>query len=77
MQYHFVVGYDSDNKRWWIEGDPDAYFPDGSIWDDKQCNETGYGWICPDEDSPEAALDMELWQVLQSLVSTFPTPQEV
>ena len=77
MQYHYVVGYDSDKKRWWVENDPTAYFPDGNVWDDKQCDETGYGWIYPDEDSPEAALDMKLYRVLYSLTHTWPIPQEV
>ena len=28
MQYHYVVGYDSEKDRWWIEADPEAYFPE-------------------------------------------------
>lgn len=74
MQYHYVVGYDSDKDRWFIEFDPTAYFPDGNIWDDKAADETGYGWKVPDEGSFEEALDMKCWQMLNSLVPIWPSP---
>lgn len=74
MQYHYVVGYDSDKDRWWVEYDPEAYFPDGSIWDDKAAEETGYGWKVPEDDSFEAALDQKCWQMLHSLVPIWPSP---
>jgi len=74
MQFHYVVGYDSDKDRWWVEFDPTAYFPDGSIWDDKAADETDYGWKIPDEGSFEEALDMKCWNMLNSLVPIWPSP---
>ena len=74
MQFHYVVGYDSEKDRWWVEFDPEAYFPDGNIWDDKAADENGYGWIVPDDVSFEAALDQKCWQMLNSLVTIWPSP---
>lgn len=76
MQYHYVVGYNSDKKQWWVEFDPTAYFPDGNVWSDEQWRDTGYGWLYPEEDSPEAAMDMELFHTLQACIpGILPVPQ--
>ena len=40
MQYHYVVGYDSESMRWFVESDTTAYFPDGHVWDDNQYKES-------------------------------------
>ena len=77
MQFHYVVGYDSDKNRWFVECDPDAYFPDCYVWDDNKADEYGYGWTVPKEGSSDEALDYELFKTLQYIVSTFPIPQEV
>jgi len=74
MQYHYVVGYDSEKDRWWIEADPEAYFPDGSVWDDKAAHDTGYGWTIPEQGSFEEALDLKCWHMLHSLVTIWPSP---
>ena len=74
MQYHYVVGYDSDEDRWWVEFDPTAHFPDGSLWSDKAADETGYGWLMPEEGSREEALDEKCWTMLKSLVPIWPSP---
>ena len=77
MQFHYVVGYDSEKDRWWIEADPEAYFPDGNIWfpDRAESDEWGhYGWYLPEDDSFEAALDLKCWHMLQSLVPIWPSP---
>ena len=74
MQFHYVVGYDTENKRWFVESDPDAYFPDGYVFDPDAANKTGYGWMIPEEGSPEEALDYELLRTLGYIVDTFPTP---
>jgi hypothetical protein len=73
-QYHYVVGYDSDKDRWFVEYDPDAYFPDGYVWDDNKADEYGYGWMIPEEDSQEEALDAKCLNMLQSLVPIWPSP---
>lgn len=75
MQYHYVVGYDSEMDQWFIESDTTAYFPDGNVWDDKQYRESFYGWKVPDEDSPEEAIDYAALRILQScLPGIIPTP---
>ena len=77
MQFHYVVGYDSESMRWWIESDTTAYFPDGNVWDDNQYKESFYGWKVPDEGSVEDDLDNTLVRTLGYIVDTFPIPQEV
>ena len=77
MQYHYVVFYDSEKKGWGMEFDPEAYFPDGHVWDDKRADEHGYGWFYPYDDTPiEAELDQTLAATLYSIVDTFPIPKE-
>ena len=75
-QYHYVIGYDSDTKKWFVEYDPDAYFPDGYIFSNESAEQTGYGWMVPDEGSPEEALDHDLLNTLYSLVDIIPIPKE-
>lgn len=74
MQYHYVVGYDSENDRWFVEYDPDAYFPDGYVFDNDAANKTGYGWMVPEEGSHEEALDAKCLNMLVSLVPIWPSP---
>ena len=80
MQYHYVVGYDDKLDRWFVESDTTAYFPDGNMFDYAKAEsaEWGYsGWFMPEDDHPEAVLDMKLLRTLQYIVDTFPTPQDV
>lgn len=77
MQYHYVVGYDSEKDRWFVESDTTDYFPDGNVYDDDSANRTGYRWFVPDEDSPEEAIDYALLRVLESCVpGILPGPKE-
>jgi hypothetical protein len=79
MQYHFVIGFDTDNNRWWVESEPEAYFPDGNIWDRDRASSREYsflGWFQAEDDSAEAKLDLELFRTLSYIVDTFPVPQE-
>ena len=72
-QYHYVVGYDTEMKHWFIESDTDAFFYDGHVWSPA---DTPYGWRVPKEDSEEEVLDQTLLNTLYSLVDTFPIPKE-
>jgi hypothetical protein len=74
MQYHYVVGYDSDEDRWFIEYDPTAYFDSGNIWDEKKAEVEFVGWKVPEEGSHEEALDVKCWTMLKSLVPIWPSP---
>jgi len=76
MQYHYVVIYDTVLKRWMMELDTFAYFPDGNVWDDKRADEYGAGWYWPEDDSDEAAIDQTLANTLYYIVDTFPIPKE-
>ena len=74
MQYHYVVGYDSEMDKWFVEFDTTAYFSDGHMWDDEQYREHFYGWRVPSEGSPEEALDQKCMNMLNSLVTIWPSP---
>ena len=77
MQYHYVVFYDTDTKKWSMEYDVEAYFGEGHVWDDKRADETGYGWFYPGDDMPEeSALDDTLRNTLYSLVDIISIPKE-
>ena len=77
MQYHYVVGYDSEMKKWFVESDTTAYFQDGNVYDDELYRKSSYGWRVPKEGSRDETLDYHLLNTLEYLVDTFPTPQEV
>lgn len=77
MQYHYVIGYDSELMKWFVESDTTAYFQDGHVWDEKQYKESFYGWKVPEEGSSEEALDFELHKTLQYTIDALPIPEEV
>ena len=75
MQYHYVVGFDSELNRWFIEYGPDAYFPDGHVFSSNEADSTGYGWMYPEEGSPEEELDYKLMNILESCIpDILPSP---
>jgi hypothetical protein len=75
MQYHYVVFYDTNTKKWDIESDIYAYFPDGNIYDTESAAQTGHGWFAAGDDTPlEAALDDSLVRLLGYIVDTWPSP---
>ena len=75
MQYHYVVGYDTDTKKWFLELDTLAYFSDGNLWDEELHRKQFWAWRVPDDDS-EDILDNHLLNTLQSLIDTIPVPEE-
>ncbi len=75
MQYHYVVGYDTEMKKWFVESDTTAYFRDGNVWSDERYQKDFWGWGVPVE-AEEEALDLDLIKTLQYIVDTFPIPQE-
>ena len=77
MQYHYVIGYDTELKKWFVESDTTAYFENGNVWDDEQYKESFWGWKVPEEGSKEEFLDYDLFNILQYIVDTIPVPQEV
>ena len=74
-QYHYVVFYDTDKRKWSFCYDSDAYFPDGHVWDDRLADELGDGWRLP-EVGPEDGLDEQLLNTLYSLVDIIRIPKE-
>ena len=74
MQYHFMLMFDDKTQMWSVDQDTlRAVMTDGTIYD----RDVFPGWSWPEEGSPEEELDWQLYQVLQSIVSTIPVPQEV
>ncbi len=75
MQFHYVVFYDTDTKKWGVEFDTAAYFPDGNVYDDDSATQTGYGWFAPVDSSTAAAgFDDQLVTLLGYIVDTWPAP---
>lgn len=73
MEFHYTVIYDDKVNAWSVEPDPSMYYQNGNICD---YDRNGFpGWSFPEENSPEEALDWELFRTLQYIVSTFPVPQ--
>ena len=75
MQYHYVVGYDSEFDRWFVEADSWSYFSDGNVFDSDTDDRTGYGWMVPEEGSREEAIDQKCLNMLNSLVTIWPSPE--
>ena len=75
MQFHYVVGYDTQTQKWFLESDTTAYFSDGNLWDEEQYRKEFFGWRLP-EVGPEDGLDEQLLNTLYSIVDTFPIPKE-
>ena len=74
MQYHFMLMFDDKTKKWSVDWETlHSVMTDGTVYN----RDVFPGWHWPEEDSPEAALDWELYQTLLSIVSTIPIPQEV
>jgi hypothetical protein len=76
MQFHYVVFYDTDKKKWGVELDTTAYFQNGNVWDDDKYREEFWGWSVPEDDSDDALLDQTLLNTLYSLVDIIPIPKE-
>jgi len=73
MEFHYTVIYDDKVNAWSVEPDPSMYYQNGNIYDPLLGGQ--HSWSFPEENSPEEALDMELFRTLQYIVSTFPVPQ--
>lgn len=72
-QYHYVVGFDDETNKWFVEYDTEAYFPDGHIFDPAAADETGYGWMPVESDeSLEALIDQRCMNMLNALVPIWP-----
>ena len=75
MQFHYVIGYDTQTQKWFLESDTTAYFSDCNLWDEEQYRQNFYGWRVP-EVGPEDGLDESLLNTLYSLVDVIPIPKE-
>jgi len=76
MQYHYVVYYDIESKKWYVELDTTAYFHEGNVWSDEKYEEYDEGFFAPHFGTPEYTLDQTLVNTLQYIVDTFPIPEE-
>jgi len=69
MQYSYVVTYDSDKDKWFIDHDMIGNM-DGNVWDD----DLGFFWP-DDEHAPMSeGIDQKCMQMLHSLVTIWPSP---
>lgn len=78
MQFHYVLGYDTELNKWFLESDTTAYFSDGHVFDENRFEKVSYGfsgWRYPDV-GPEDGLDEQLLNTLESLVDIIPIPKE-
>lgn len=72
MQYHYIVMFDDETKEWDIIGEPDAYLPDGNVYDP---SDEEYGWFMPseyDEDDRAYVIDERCYTMLTTLASIWP-----
>ena len=79
MQFHYVVGYDTETNKWFVELDTTAYLVDGNVFYPDRADSAKwgyYGWHLPEDDSDEALLDQTLLNTLSYIVDTFPIPKE-
>jgi hypothetical protein len=75
--YHYIVGYDSDKDRWFVEDDPNAYLPDGNVFypDRAESADWGWnGWHLPDEGTMDEHIDYKCHTMLGYLVPIWPSP---
>ena len=75
-QYHYVIGYDTEMKKWFLELDTTAYFSDGHVWDEEQYRKEFWGWRHPMSFDSEEELDQTLLNTLRYILDTFPIPKE-
>lgn len=69
MQFSYVVTYDSDKDKWFIDNDMIGNM-DGNVWDD----DLGFFWA-DDEFAPMSeGIDNKCYQMLRSLVPIWPSP---
>ena len=68
MQFHYVIGYDTDTRKWFIDGDQYSYLPDGNVWH----NENGGFWDIPNEYDGSEIIDERCWNMLNTLVTIWP-----
>jgi hypothetical protein len=76
-QFHYVVGYNSDTDKWFVEFDTTAYLPDGNVFYADRADSEAWGWNgwhVPDDGSHDEALDQKCWNMLNSLVPIWPSP---
>ena len=66
MQFHYVVGYDTDTRKWFIDGDQSAYLPDGNVWHE----ERGGFWDVVNEN--EKLIDDRAYTMLRTLATIWP-----
>lgn len=66
-EFHYLVKFDSETKKWAVDPDITAYMPDGNVW--TEGNE--YGWDYPNGDLEEL-IDQRCYNMLYALVPIWP-----
>ena len=78
MKFHYVLGFDTDTQKWFVEFDTTAHFSNGNVLDNSTADITWSEWLDPNTgDTPNmAVLDQTLMNTLYSLVDIIPIPKE-
>ena len=63
-QFHYVIGYDTESRKWFIEHDDTPYFLGGNIYD-------GFNWSDPYGTDSEKVND-ELFAMVESFIAHLP-----
>jgi hypothetical protein len=64
MQFHYVVGYDTDAKKWFV--DDETKYLDGNVWDNDEQD-----WFIPRDDTEEL-IDERCHTMLSTLAPIWP-----
>lgn len=69
MQFHYVVYYDTETRKWRVEDEVETYFHDGNAYDSNE----DYGWFWPEYSDGEAPdIDQRCYTMLNTLASIWP-----
>ena len=71
QQYHYVIGFDTETNKWFVDHNEDAYMPDGNVWDKDMDDAGEYGWNFPD-DEMTTLIDQRCRNMLNALVTIWP-----
>lgn len=77
MEHHFVIGYDTDKNKWFVDFGDEGYFPEGNIYDAESETAGGYnrGWRQP-KNIQEEVVDQKIRNVLNAVIDIIPVPKE-
>lgn len=73
MQAHYVIGFDSDKGKWFVDHSLTYDYLDGNMYEE---NGEGFFWADEEHEGSEA-LDYGCLKTLEYIIDTLPAPLEV